>query len=120
MRRNRAELLELSDNRDSYGAVAIRPEYAAYALGLLQSIMDSETVAPSVVPTNLGGIQIEWHASGIDLEIEVESTSRISVWDEDNLIGVSWRYELRSDFRKLAEPTSTLWLRPPESRAQFK
>lgn len=117
VRRNIAELLDLSDNWDSYGAVAIRPEYAASALRLLQSIMDSETAAPSVVPTNLGGIQIEWHASGIDLEIEVESTSRISVWYEDNRIGVSWEDELSSDLSKLAEAIATLRLRPAESRA---
>jgi len=115
VRRNIAELLDLSDNWDSYGAAAIRPEYAASAIRLLQSIMDSETLAPSVVPTNLGGIQIEWHASGIDLEIEVESTSRIGVWYEDNRIGVSWEDELSSDLSKLAEAIATLRLRPAES-----
>ncbi len=117
IRRNIAELLDLSDNWDSYGAVAIRPEYAASALGLLQSIMDSETIAPSVVPTNLGGIQIEWHAGGIDLEIEVESTSRISVWYEDNRTGVSWEDELSSDLSKLAEAVATLRLQSAERRA---
>jgi hypothetical protein len=116
IRQNIAELLDLSDNWDSYGAVAIRPEYAASALGLLQSIMDSEIVAPSIVPTNLGGIQIEWHAGGIDLEIEVESTSRINVWYEDNRTGLSWEDELSSDLSKLAQAVATLRLQPAERR----
>ncbi|MGH7924591.1 MAG: hypothetical protein ACREQH_08385 [Candidatus Binatus sp.] len=114
IRQNIGELLDLSDNWDSYGAVAIRPEFAASALGLLQSIMDSETLVPSVVPTNLGGIQIEWHAKGIDLEIEVESTSRISVWYEDDRTGVSWEEELSSDLSKLADAMATLRLQAAE------
>lgn len=96
------ELLSLPDNWDSYGAVAVKPEFAASAAGLLQSIMDQDTPYPAVVPTAPGGVQIEWHANGIDLEIEIHSTSKITVFFEDLRTGISWEDELSSNIQKLS------------------
>ena len=39
-------------------------------LGLLLAILDPDTIPPAVVPTRQGGVQVEWHQNGIDLEIK--------------------------------------------------
>ncbi len=40
-------------------------------LTILIEFLDSRTPPPSVVPTWNGGVQVEWHRNGVDLEIEV-------------------------------------------------
>ena len=44
-------------------------------LMLLPKILANDTPTPNVVPTWDGGVQVEWHRNGVDLEIEV-STNR--------------------------------------------
>jgi hypothetical protein len=36
-----------------------------------------------VVPTVGGGVQLEWHTGGIDLEIEIQAPGHFHVWLED-------------------------------------
>jgi len=86
----------------------VEPAFAASATTLLQTVMDEQTPIPSIVPTPPGGVQIEWHVKGIDLEIEVESTSRINVLFEDFRTGVSWETEFTSDLRKLSQIVAML------------
>src|SRR2546427_9995094 len=64
-----AELTALPPNWDSYGARAINRHIVNASLNLLVSIMRDSTPPPSAVPTAQGGVQLEWHARGIDLEI---------------------------------------------------
>ncbi len=40
-------------------------------LTILAKILDSSAPPPSVVPTHEGGVQVEWHRNGVDLEIEI-------------------------------------------------
>lgn len=74
-----AELLALPVNWDSYGARAIDPKCALDALRLLGQVMHNDSPRPSVVPTNRGGVQLEWHSAGIDLEIDVVSSTEFQV-----------------------------------------
>jgi hypothetical protein len=64
------DLLQLPRNWDGYGAVQIREQIAQDALMVLVEIMDDDTPVPSIVPLSDGGIQIEWHRHGQNLEIE--------------------------------------------------
>jgi hypothetical protein len=73
-------LLSLRPNWDSYGAYAIEIESVVNALNMLEKIADLNTPKPSVVPTVLGGIQLEWHTKGIDLEIEIDPAGKGSVF----------------------------------------
>ena len=41
------------------------------ALNILAKILDSSAPPPAVVPTYEGGVQVEWHRNGVDLEIEI-------------------------------------------------
>lgn len=78
------ELLELPADWDSYGALPVRVEAAKGAFELLvEHLSDPSTPAPQVVPTCHGGVQVEWHQAGIDLELEIMSASRVGVFFED-------------------------------------
>jgi hypothetical protein len=38
---------------------------------------------PDIVPTPTGGLQLEWHTAGIDLEVEIGPEGHISACYED-------------------------------------
>ena len=71
------DLAALPPNWDSYGATPVAPEVAARAAELLIGLVQPETPRPAVVPTVRGGVQIEWHVQGVDLEIDVLSSEQL-------------------------------------------
>ncbi|HJT31132.1 MAG TPA: hypothetical protein VJ783_03620, partial [Pirellulales bacterium] len=93
-------LLALPPNWDSYGACSIDPQIALSALKLLGRVMRIDSPPPSVVPTSTGGIQFEWHAHGIDLEVAIVSAHDFTVSYED--VSESWEKELSTDLSPLA------------------
>jgi len=77
------ELLELPHGWNSYSAKQIRKENVNAAVDLLRRIMGPGTPPPTIVPTVAGGVQLEWHTKGINLEIAIESASEINFFAED-------------------------------------
>ncbi len=92
------QLLMLEDYWDSYDAQKLDPKSAVFALELLTAVMTNDTPGPSIVPTPPGGIQLEWHRSGIDLEIEIHTEGCYSVFFEDETNqSDSWEGDLPRD-----------------------
>jgi hypothetical protein len=71
---------ELGPGWDGAGGLPVSDAALQMALGVLSETMSSDSVAPEVVPTSDGGLQLEWHFAGVDLEVYVEPDGRISVW----------------------------------------
>ena len=63
------ELLKLPEGWDSYKAKRIEADAVLAAIEVLLEIMSDDAEIPSVVPLNDGGVQLEWHPGGYDLEI---------------------------------------------------
>jgi hypothetical protein len=63
--------LDLPDDWNSYGAPRIDPGSIGYALSFLVKAMQAHTPKPAAIPSPTGGVQLEWHEQGIDLEVEV-------------------------------------------------
>jgi hypothetical protein len=80
----------------------------AQALELVFKTLRDDSPAPSVVPTSSGGLQLEWHTGGIDLEVEFVSTSRIWGLFEDRVTGEKWEKDLTFDSQPLMKVISTL------------
>lgn len=103
------ELLQLSPDWDSYGANRVRPECITFALReVLPSIMRTSMPMPVAVPTSKGGIQLEWHVRGVDLEIEITPTKEILAYYEDQRDGTEWEGEVTSSIAPLEGPISRL------------
>jgi hypothetical protein len=92
-----AALLRLPQNWNSYGAGPIQSAAVAAALRFLGQTMHPETPAPAVVPTSQGGVQLEWHAGEIDLEVRVSPSGEINVVYED--AQGEWEQEHVTDLR---------------------
>jgi hypothetical protein len=77
------ELLELPGGWNSYNAKPISKENVTFAVALLGRLMRESTPAPLVVPKVRGGVQLEWHTQGIDIEIAIDSPEKVSFFAED-------------------------------------
>ena len=71
-------LSELSANWDSYGSEPIAESAIRRTISHLHFFLRDETPEPSVVPTNDGGVQLEWHGAGVDIEAKFPPSAPIS------------------------------------------
>ena len=97
------DLLGLPAGWDSYRARPVDRLHVDAALQVLLRTMRRDTPAPSVVPTNRGSVQLEWHTAGIDLEIETLSTQRLLVSFEDSTTGTEWEREIVANLTPIVE-----------------
>jgi hypothetical protein len=85
-----ADLLGLPDDWNSYGAQPVTRAAVATAVKLLAEVLASDALPPQVVPTSAGGVQLEWHEGGVDLEVCVRPTGTVQVLFEDLASEVEW------------------------------
>jgi len=76
------DLLNLPAGWNSYSAKPIAPQNAVQAIQLLAVFVAPKTPAPAVVPRVRGGIQLEWHAESIDIEVYIDSPGNVSFFAE--------------------------------------
>jgi len=65
---------------NSYGAPPLRPDTKDFALSVLNSIMKPRTPLPHVAPSSVGGLHVEWHEKGVDLEVHIIAPYDCGVW----------------------------------------
>jgi len=91
--------LRLSLNWNSYKSVRVNAQAVYGAAFLIRSLKERNGFPlPQVVPTASGGVQLEWHQNGVDLEIEFDSISKADVYYEDEFRGESKEFEMSCDF----------------------
>jgi hypothetical protein len=88
-----AQLLRLPANWDSHGARSVAPQAVIAVVRALLETMPEDVTGPSIVPTVDGGVQLEWHSRGIDLEVGVLPSAHYSVSFEDHQRGEAWERE---------------------------
>jgi hypothetical protein len=84
----------LPQNWDSHGSSQISVATANHASQLLTTLCDLGLPAPRLVPTSSGGVQLEWHDDGVDLELELFPDGRIIAVFDDTQSSESWEQEL--------------------------
>jgi hypothetical protein len=105
------EYASRSSGWDGYSAPPVKWDAGMFALNVLNSVMQNRTPLPQVVPTPVGGIQLEWHEKNIDLEIHVIAPYEIEFWFEDHLIGSVVSRDLTSDLSLVQTAILTLTAR---------
>ena len=76
------ELLELPSGWNSHSAKPIAPQNASQAIQLLAEFLGPDTPAPLIVPRVQGGIQLEWHSGGINIEVYIDAPGKVSFYAE--------------------------------------
>lgn len=68
------QLLQLPQGWDGHRAKPVTERAAIAAMGVLFAVANDRSLSPQVVPLPDGGIQLEWHAGGYSIEIEVNGS----------------------------------------------
>lgn len=102
------KLRALTAGWDGYRAPPLNQDVFWFTAVLLEKIMRPQTSPPQVVPSSVGGIQIEWHEKDIDLEIHIVAPYRCTIWYEDHSSGDTLDAEFTADFSILAAPVAAL------------
>ncbi len=71
------QLLWLPKEWNSDNPKKITAKVIERMLAILLAILDPDSIAPAVVPTTRGGVQVEWHINGIDFEIEAFDMNKL-------------------------------------------
>jgi hypothetical protein len=97
-----SQLVQLPTGWDGYRSQRVSPATARFVSNLLVSVMKGQMPAPSIVPVSGGGLQVEWHAGGLDIELYVAKPmqAELSVCYADGRPALE--RELTSDFRLLS------------------
>src|SRR4029077_2111673 len=84
------ELSQLPSNWDHHGAPPIETSDLVEALKTLTRVMAPDTPAPAIVPISSGGLQMEWHRAGLDVEIVVGLGEDNGLYLQDVATGAEW------------------------------
>ena len=95
------DLLDLPEGWNSYSAKPIEPRNAVRAVELLFQLKETGAPPPIVVPTAPGGIQLEWHANGVDIEVYINSPNEITFFAEHLESGDSVEQPMDADAHEL-------------------
>ncbi|HDL01299.1 MAG TPA: hypothetical protein ENH23_03600 [candidate division Zixibacteria bacterium] len=77
-------LLNLPKDWDSYGAKKIIPEVAISLMRSIAKFPQKHIPDPTIVPSNDGGLQIEWHQNDLDIEIDFQPNGRQVLYFENS------------------------------------
>ncbi|QLC25667.1 hypothetical protein HFP57_12000 [Parasphingopyxis algicola] len=66
-----AQLSAYPTGWDGYNSAPPQHSIIAFARSILDSVMSAETPPPSIVPMSGGGLQLEWHIGGFDIELAI-------------------------------------------------
>lgn len=94
-------LLQLRENWNSYRAQPVHEVAVVASLQTLAEVMRDNTPLPAFVPTVSGGIQLEWHLQGLDIEIQVSPDGERWASIEDLRAGTTWESDLATDLEPL-------------------
>ena len=103
--------LQLLPNWDSHGALPIDEQRVDDAIKVLSGTMSGNSEVPWVVPTTDGGIQLEWHREGEDLEVEISGTRTASIYFHNANTGEEWEVPLFQNIPRLRELLAQ-WVAP--------
>ncbi len=82
------------------------PDAAQRALNLLVRVMSRDTALPTLVPRFGGGLQMEWHLNGVDLEVYIdEDGTTVGAWCAEG--GREWEAD-EIDLQRLKKELSLL------------
>jgi hypothetical protein len=103
------DVLALPDGWDSYGAPRVNRTTLQEAVQVLYSTAQMATPTPALVPTSRGGLQLEWHAHGMDIEVYLTpGEPEVQLFVGDLREGTEWEGTLFADRSALSEALERL------------
>ena len=100
------ELLQLPRGWNSHDAEPVSEAAFKQTVEFLTTYLVENVVGPVLVPTVRGGVQLEWHRQGVDIEVEVSPGGSVSWCADDRRTGEEFEAVLAGQ-----EEAIRTWLR---------
>lgn len=102
------DVSRLEEGWDGFGGGPIRRDVITFAAHVLNQIMLATAPPPQLTPMSHGGLMLEWHENGIDLEMEIEKPGRLWVSFEDHIEHIEQEGLVTVDLQKILMPIEKL------------
>lgn len=99
--RRLGELCRLQIGWDGHRGQPANRDIAEFAASVLASLMQPKVPMPAIVPLSYGGIQIEWHRKGWDIEIEISAPNQMHIYQHEIASGDEEEFDLGADLSRL-------------------
>lgn len=90
-------LVPLKENWDRRGSAAVRGDVLSFAWTILAQVMPADGQSPVIVPLGNGGIQIEWNAPNVELQMEITRPFQTSAFLYDRKSGEELEVEVDTE-----------------------
>lgn len=104
-----ADLVALPKDWDGEGASRIDTATVNRALAAVERLFEPNSPTPSIVPLSNGGLQLEWHRGGKDLEIEFSPQGRVSFYYFDEQTKDEHEGPVGPDFIHVGRYLDRIW-----------
>lgn len=94
-------LVRLPRGWDGHDGQPVKIDVASFAIQFILETSEPNISAPQIVPLSYGGIQLEWHEHGIDLEIEIQAPNKTFVSFKDHRTGEEFESEFSTDYAEV-------------------
>jgi hypothetical protein len=91
------DLMTLPPNWDSYGAGPIDQRVIHEAMSMINGLLVPASPAPRIVPLSSGGLQLEWHRRGVDLEVVFDREGPPFFYYQNSATGEEADHQLPQD-----------------------
>jgi len=96
--------LGLARGWDTYDAAPVSERIVQRALGFLLRFLEPSSPPPAVVPLSDGGVQMEWHRGGLDIEVTFSPREAPEMYVRDIANGNEWEGEPTPDLIEQVRP----------------
>lgn len=96
-----SSLLRLKRGWDGHNGLPGDRATLEFAASVLAKLMLPQMPMPSIMPLSYGGVQIEWHRNGWDVEIEIASPNVIHMYKNEIQSGQETELDIGPDLSQL-------------------
>ncbi|WP_157776571.1 hypothetical protein [Nitratireductor aquibiodomus] len=109
------EVVSLTKGWDGYSGVPVSFTTAQFAAQMIERLWVPGVPTPSIVPGTDGSVQVEWHAGGFDVELDVLEPLEVEAYRLNRKTGEVDELEIESDFSQIAQWISDIALARKEA-----
>ena len=97
------DIVSLPRGWDGYAGAPVSFSTAQFAAQMIERLWVPDVPTPSIIPGTDGSVQIEWHAGGYDIELDVLDPSEVEAYRLNKASGEVDKIKIESDFSEIAQ-----------------
>ena len=97
------EIISLPRGWDGYAGTPVSFATAQFAAQMIERLWVPDVPTPGIIPGTDGSVQVEWHAGGYDIELDVLDPLEVEAFRLNQASGEVDEIKIESDFSQIAQ-----------------